>query len=682
MKRYLLFLFKLLLLPVALILIFLIFDRLYQVDLSPVSETSRVVEGRAGKWLYAQTNDSGKWRFSVDISRLDPEYVQMLLAFEDQRFYSHFGLDPLAMMRAVGQMAVNGRIVSGGSTITMQLARLLDPKPRTVWAKLTEIIRAFQIELHHSKDEILSAYLTLTPYGGNVEGVVAASIRYFGKLPNSLSASESALLVSLPQSPEKNRPDRHIVNAISARNKVLSIAREKGVVGERVYRQAIALPPMRSVHNFPRYAPHLAQKLLSAKPKKQDHIVTTLNVDLQKQIEKWAKGKSGLLDRGATIAALVVRNDDASVAAYLGSHDMFSRRVGGYVDMVSAIRSPGSALKPFIYALGFEKHFIHPKTVIKDAETRFGDYMPHNFSYRYNGEVTVAYALQNSLNIPAVKILHRVGPQAFAERISGMVPGIKIPKERATLPIALGGIGISMKQLTQLYTALASGGEAYPLHSLPAEGNRTKLPPLCTPKAAKMATSILREVSPPDGFVDTQKRIAYKTGTSYGYRDAWTVAYDRGYTVAVWMGKPSNAAQLKHTGRRDAAPLAFELFSMVDHLLPPKKWGWQPPFPPGEAPPGLVYFEQDNPGKAERRLTILYPRENARFRSADCSDTVIDIKVEKGSPPYFWYIDGESKKISRSTATLPFTFGAHTITIIDSSGESVTRSIWVDRPEC
>ena len=299
---------------------------------------------------------------------------------------------------------------------------------------------------------------------------------------------------------------------------------------------------------------------------------------------------------------LVVRNKDAAVEAYLGSHDMFSTRVPGHVDMVQAIRSPGSTLKPFIYALGFEKHVIHPNTLILDRETRFGDYMPHNFSYTYSGEVTAAYALKYSLNIPAVKILQKVGVTEFVERISQCAGGVQIPKSRATLPVALGGVGLSMIQITQLYVALANGGKTHPIHTLQEENSSRVILSLSSQKAAQMTTAILRDIPPPEGFTDTQNQIAYKTGTSYGYRDAWTVAYTRDYTVAVWVGKPNNGTQLKQTGRKSAAPLAFEVFALLENLLPQKSWEWSTSYLDKSVPPGLVRLDSPQSPQQTKQL--------------------------------------------------------------------------------
>jgi len=666
---------------VVLWLLFLLYDKFYPVDISKAFRTSRVVTASDGSWLYAQTNSEDKWRFKVDIAKLDPKYIEVLLAFEDKNFYSHHGLDISAMLRAIGQLIANRKIVSGGSTITMQLARLLEPKPRTIAAKIREIIKAFQIELHSSKDEILSAYLSLTPYGGNVEGVVAASMRYFGKLPQSLTASQSALLVSLPQSPERNRPDKHLANSLNARDKLLKMAYEKSIINRYQYQQALKEQVPTKLKSYPRYAPHLSEKLLGNKQIKEKKIVTTLDAKLQKQLERWLKEKSHILPKDTTIALLVVKNSDSTVQAYLGSHDRFSSRVSGFVDMVQAIRSPGSTLKPFIYALGFEKHFIHPNSVIVDQETLFGDYMPHNFSYKYSGEVSVAYALKQSLNIPAVKVLQKIGVEDFLSRLRSYVQGIYIPKNRASLPIALGGVGLSLWSLTDLYVGLANGGEALPIHYLLADESLKKRR-LIDAKSSKMTTAILREVTPPRGFINRNNMIAYKTGTSYGYRDNWSIAYTKEYTIALWAGKPSNATQFKRTGRMVAAPLVYEAFALLESIHRVNSWQWQSNYLGDNVPVGLKYFDKRELENAREKLSLIYPQDNSRFKNAGCGDTLVEFKIKQGTPPYSWYIDDMSRDINKTAITLPFGRGAHTITIIDSRGETIHRNIWVDEAEC
>lgn len=663
-------------LVLSVFLVALLLFRAYPIDTSKLQHTSRVVHADDGRWLYATTNKHGKWRFVAEVKKLDPNFIKTLIAYEDKRFYSHVGVDPLAIGRALLQLVTNGRVVSGASTITMQLAKLLHPEARTISSKLIEMIQALQLEHTYSKDEILSAYLTLTPYGGNVEGIVAASMRYFGKQPSSLSADEIALLVALPKSPERNRPDRHPKYSKKARDKVLLMAKNKGIISSFEYKQALKQKLPTKLHAYPRYAPHLSAKILHS-----NDYNSTINLTLQKQLEQWAKAKDETLAKETTIAALVVKNSDATVKAYLGSHYMFSKKVSGYIDMVQAIRSPGSTLKPFIYALGFQKHIIHPNTLILDQETRFGNYLPHNFSYRYNGEVNLRYALQNSLNIPAVKILQRVGVDEFIEHLSSFVGSLKIPKNKASLPIALGGLGMSMWQITQLYVALANQGKARKLHYLQAHNLGNHLKKLFTKKASKMVTSILRDTPAPAGYINTNSQIAYKTGTSYGYRDTWTIAYNAKYTVAIWVGKPNNDTQLKLTGRKTAAPMAFEVFSIINMLLPQKNWQWSARYLGNNAPEGLKYFDTSLQNRGAK-FEFVSPRENSRFRSAGCDDAIIEIKIKNGSSPYYWYIDGVEYNTKGISTQIPLTQGAHTINILDSNGETISRDIWVDKPDC
>jgi len=679
MKFFLIF-FKILFFALVFFVVgFFIFDRLSPVDTEAVNDTSKVVKYHNGKWMYVTTNKTQKWRFSVDLKKIDPKFIQLLLRYEDKRFYTHCGVDFLAMLRAVGQLIKNKKVVSGGSTITMQLARLLHPRERTISSKLIEILRAFQLELHYTKKEILSAYLTLTPYGGNVEGIIAASMRYFGKYPYALLASQMALLVAMPQSPERNRPDKHYKRSIKARNKVLLYAKNNNVIDNYAYNYALKMTLPKKLNSFPRYAPHLAQKLLKKSNKRT--ISTTLNSSLQIQLEHWAFSKEEKLDNKSTLSVLIIRNSDASIQAYLGSHNMFSKNVSGYVDMIRAIRSPGSTLKPFIYGYGFEKHIIHPNTMILDKETRFGDYMPHNFSYGYSGEVSVSYALQNSLNIPAVKILNKVGVEDFVEKINSVSSSLHIPKKYASLPIALGGVGLSLWQLSQLYVALANRGTSNILHYIPQNRQTLEIKTLFDAKTSKMVTAILRDVPAPLGFSNKNHQIAYKTGTSYGYRDAWTIGYTKDYTVAVWVGKPDNSPQLRKTGRETAAPLAFEVFSLLSSLGMYEPWGWSASYLGSYVPNGLQYFDGEAKDKKED-LTFLYPRENERFMSADCSDVTVEVMIENGKPPYFWYVDEEAKEFTNDRPNISFKHGGHTIGVIDSNGETTTRHIWVNKPEC
>lgn len=661
---------------------FFLLDKFYPIETKMLEDTSAMMLFKNKNWAYVTTNKEQKWRFPIRLKEIDPQFIRLLLSYEDQRFYSHYGIDPLAMFRALGQWISHGRIVSGGSTITMQLAKLLHPRPRTLSAKFIEIFRAIQLEYHYSKDEILEAYLTIAPYGGNIEGILSASKRYFNKKPYGLEASQMALLVALPQSPEANRPDRQAKRSKKARDKVLTYAKDKGIISSYAYTQALNSPLPTTLHPLPRYAGHIASKVL----KPHSFIVeTTLNESLQIQLEKWALGKAKSLDKKSTLAVLVVRNADASIQAYLGSHDRFSKRVSGYIDMITAIRSPASTLKPFIYAKGFEKHLIHPNTIIRDEKTRFGDYMPHNFSNDYIGEVTINEALQKSLNIPAVKVLQRIGVEDFLSHIDHFTEGkLFIPKGKATLPIALGGMGLSMWQLTALYVGLANDGASYPLYYLKKEDNTTKnKKQLFSPKVSKMTTAILRQIKAPQGFTNQGQNIAYKTGTSYGYRDAWTIAYSKEYTVSIWVGKPDNSPQIKHTGSNTASPLAFEVFSILEALKPQNHWQYSPYYLGQKSPIALEYFDK-NQKISKKSFVFISPQDNSRFMSAGCSDAIVELEMQEGKAPYYWYIDDTLQKDKEEVTQLsiPLKHGSHTIQVIDSSGDIISRNIWVNKPEC
>ena len=657
--------------------LFVIFvDIFYPIDTSKAKDCSRVVLDRSNKWLYTTTNSTDKWRFNANIDKIDPLYIKMLLNFEDKRFYNHYGVDPLALARATAQFIKYRKITSGGSTITMQVAKLLEPKKRTLAAKIIEIIRSLELEYHYTKAEILQIYLTLAPYGGNIEGIEAASWRLFKKHPSSLSAAEAALLVALPKNPEGYRPDKHPKRAKKARDRVLKRAFEAGIISKFIYTQAIKEPINKQLYYFPRLAPHLSQKLL--KKIKSNIIETTIDKSLQKQLEIWTKIRAKELPKGASIALLLVDNGSFEVRAYLGSNDMFSKKIPGYIDMVKVIRSPGSALKPFIYVMGFEKHIIHPQTIILDNEVVFGNYHPHNYSKRFHGEVTVAYALQNSLNIPAVKVLYRIGAGDFVDRLKASAGKIYIPKGVATLPVALGGLGISLWQMSQLYAILASGGEGKEIKVL--KSSKQKSIKLFDQNSATLTTAILRDIKPPKGYIDKASKIAYKTGTSYGYRDFWAMGYSKNYTLGVWIGKANNQPLIKASAREVAVPIMFEAFSLIGAIKPIKGWDSSVNIYKNSPPKVLAYFDKEI--ENNKKLKFLYPKDGTKFQSAGCYKTTIKVAIENGTPPYYWYIDTKPIDIEGKKAQLKLDEGGHKIVILDSSGGSISSNIWINMPDC
>ena len=645
------------------------------ISLKKLNECSKVVYDKDKTPLYITTNSKDIWQIKTNLKKLDPLFIKMLINYEDKNFYNHFGVDFSALARASLQYIKNKKVISGASTITMQLAKLLEPKPRTISSKIKEIFRAFELELFLSKDEILKSYLTLAPYGGNIQSITAASLRYFNKLPNSLSADEIAMLIALPQAPNANNPAIHPKRAKKARDKILKRAYKAKIINKTIYKNALLAPIKSKYYKFPRYAPHLSFKLL----KKYNQITTTIDKKLQIELENWAKLKGKNLPKGVGIATLIIDNKSAQILAYLGSYDIFSKKIPGFVDMLSATRSPGSTLKPLIYALGFSKKLIAPLTIIEDKETIFSDYKPNNFNKKFSGEVTVAYALQNSLNIPAVKILQKVGILEFTSLLNSLDFKVKIPKNKPSLAIALGGLGVNALQLASYYQALANDGEYLTLHYI-KDANTTKKRFL--PKSAcREVNSILQTSPPPKGFIKKGTNIAYKTGTSYGYRDFWTIAYTKNLTVVIWKGRADGKPMLKSSGLKESAPLAFEVFDILESLYTLEPWGYQPNKYLQPPPKILEYFEPKR-AKILKKFTFAYPKDNTRYRSSNCKDVKVKAKVINGKAPYIWYINNTPLPQKSNLIYTTLDTGAHTLTAIDSNGKIVTANIWVDKPDC
>ena len=388
----------------------------------------------------------GRWRLPVDAkTAVDPGYLKLLLAYEDRRFWSHGGVDPLALGRAALQLVTRGHIVSGGSTITMQLARLMEPRrERSVYAKLRQMVRAVQIERQLSKDEILDLYLALAPFGGNLEGIRAASIAYFGKEPKRLSLAEAALLVALPQSPERRRLDRYPEAAHAARDRVLARMVEDGVVSKDDAAQAKAAAVPRLRKPMPILAPHSSDAAM-ATVKDAPLIKLTLDSSLQKTLEALARDRAMAQGPNISVAIIAVDNESGDVLARVGSSDYFDERRAGQVDMTRAVRSPGSTLKPFIYGLAFEDGFVHPESLIDDRPIRFGSYAPENFDMTFQGTVPVRKALQLSLNVPAIALLDRVGSSRLSSRLKQAGGNLVLPKDEAPgLAMGLGGVGVTL----------------------------------------------------------------------------------------------------------------------------------------------------------------------------------------------------------------------------------------------
>jgi len=447
----------------------------------------------------------------------------------------------------------------------MQTARLLEPRPRTLGTKLMEMARALQLEARYSKDQVLSMYLTLAPFGGNLEGVRAASLSYFDKEPDRLTLAEAALLVALPQSPERLRPDRHADAARQARQKILTRLRERGVLSEHEVTEASMAPVPQRRLAFAFHAPRLSRRL--AHDRQREIHPTSIDRTIQIGIEHLVASEVRWTDDNPAIAVIVVENATRQVKAYLGGADFWAP--GGQVDMARAARSPGSALKPFIYGLGFDDLLIHPETLIRDHAAVFGTYAPENFAGTFQGSVSIRQALRQSLNVPAVSLLNEVGPIRFAAVLGQHGADLQYARKGIipSLPLALGGVGITLEDLTALYVALANGGQYAPLRYDGSTGpDRRKT--MLGETAAWYVTDILRGTPMPEGWahrfgIDRDRNVAFKTGTSYGFRDAWAVGYTGTYTVGVFVGRPDGTPRPGHFGLNSAAPILLKVFALL-----------------------------------------------------------------------------------------------------------------------
>ncbi|WP_089173622.1 penicillin-binding protein 1C [Bosea sp. AS-1] len=656
-------------------------------DLSAASDRSTVVLDREGKLLRPFLTTDGRWKLPVTNDDVDPRYLAMLKAYEDKRFDAHSGIDPLGMLRAAGQMLRHGRVVSGGSTLTMQVARLLEPRDeRTFTAKLRQAVRAVDLERRFGKNEILDLYLNLAPFGGNLEGVRAASFAYFGKEPKRLSTAEAALLVALPQSPETRRPDRFAEAARKARARVLARVERAGIAtaSEVAAAREEEIPTER--RPFPNLSPHVAEQVVAEAPEQRVHRLS-LDARLQKSLEGLARERSLGLAPQVSIAILAVDNETGTVRASVGGVDYFAAERAGSLDLTRALRSPGSALKPFIYALAFDNGIAHPETMLEDRPARYGAYVPENFDMTFQGMVSARKALQLSLNVPAVELLSALGPQRFLSRLRDAGVSIAMPKEGGApgLAVGLGGLGITLQDLTRAYVGLARGGEMLPLR-FREEAPAGDMPPihLVESVAAWYVTDTLLGAPPPLNAVPG--RIAYKTGTSYGYRDAWAVGFDRKHTIGVWVGRADNGAVPGLVGRAVAAPILFDAFARLG--IDPR------PFPqPADAivastnhlPPPLRHLRQDVPKTvaaiATPALKLAFPPDGARIDlAADSLDGQgqLNLKAAGGSPPFTWLVDGApvtGPLRRREAAWQPPGKGFMRISVVDGTGASESVSV-------
>lgn len=636
-------------LPLFLLLLVAGVGLLDRLDPLPLQELqpARVVVAEDGTPLWRFADRQGVWRYPVTPEDVAPAYLDALLTYEDRWFWHHPGINPLALVRASAQNLLHHGIVSGGSTLTMQVARLIDPQPRTLRGKVVQAWRALQLEWHLSKRQILTLYLNRAPFGGTVEGVGAASWLWLGKPPARLTQGEAALLAVLPQAPSRLRPDRWPQRAEAARNKVLDRLAAYRVwpaatVAE-IKQEPVWLPP----RQMPQHAPLLARRLLSLSPATK--IVSTLDVALQRELENLADALRTQLPPRTSLALLVVDHHTMSVRGYVGSVSFTDDSRFGQIDMIASVRSPGSLLKPFIYGMALDEGLIHGESLLQDVPRRFGDYRPGNFDSGFHGPVSASEALQRSLNLPAVQLLDALGPKGVAARLRNAGLDLRFPAGgQPNLALALGGTGARLDDMVAAFSAFARHGNAAQLRWLPQQPLQER--PLLSPGAAWIIRRILAgQAQPPaSGTVSDVVPLAWKTGTSYGYRDAWSIGITPRYLIGVWVGRPDATPVAGQFGFASAVPV----MNQVSHILaghglpdgivrdprPPSVsaasicWPGGQPLPPGDdncrqrrqswvlnhtLPPTLLAPGQEGVNGLRQRIWL---NRQGRRVAADCPD--------------------------------------------------------------
>jgi penicillin-binding protein 1C len=646
--------------------VLLLLDIVFPPDMSRYTQKSAVVRAADGSVLRSYLTPDGMVRLPTSVATAGTRYQSLLIAYEDRRFWQHSGVDAIALLRASVQMLRNGKIVSGGSTLTMQVARLLEPRRRTLFAKCIEMLRAWQLERRYSKRGILQMYLTLAPFGGNLEGIEAGSGGLFGKRPVELTVAQAALLVALPQSPTRLR--KVPADLSKARNKVLQLAGMRAGFARSDIDTSVREPVRLLDIAQPFRAPHLADRVRG----KAEDVRTTIDAKVQRALENKISTWTKAIDPHASMAILVVRLKDRQVQAYIGSAGFRDNDRDGQVDAVRAVRSPGSALKPFIYARAFDDALAHPMTLIDDVETSFGVYAPGNFQDQYHGRVTLADALRLSLNVPAVILLDKIGPVSFATKMQRSGLSLSLPKgARPGLPIALGGVGVRLDDMAASYAALASDGIIRPLQYVQVPQVKYTAPEIAGERARHWVRDILRTAPLPDGVSETAPaahRISVKTGTSYGYRDAWAFGYDHAHVVAVWTGRPDGSSSPGHFGVNTAAPILFDVFALL---------GVAPPV----AAPNIgrddivpLHLAQIGPAadqQAARALRIVFPVDGTLMPFI--SGQQVALEARGGASPLTWLVNGQplgATSVGQSLSWTPDGPGFHDLIVLDAGGRA------------
>jgi penicillin-binding protein 1C len=549
---------------ISTILLFKLFDILFPLDLKQLQKPlSTLIYDDNHELIQIKLSSDAYYRFKADPKEIPKLLKESILSFEDRYFYTHFGINPVSIVKAIAHNLKSNRAI-GASTITMQVARMMQHKKRTMWNKLGEMMRAFQLEWHYSKDEILTFYFNLAPYGGNIDGIKTAAWFYFQKELSALSIAEIAILTTIPKNPNANRPDR-AKNLYEKRLRVLRILLKQKLISLDAFNRAFKEPMLKKRFKAPFIAPHFSAHL-----KEEGRHHSTLNLALQNKLLKTLQTHVDQLQSFGlhNAAGIVIHNPSMTVKAYVGSDRFFNKKNLGQNNGVTMIRSPGSSLKPFVYAKALDQGLITPKKELFDIPIHIKGYDPQNYTRSFAGEVSAEIALQDSLNIPAVELNKQLKKHSLYELLKkANIKSITQPKLHYGDSIALGGFGISLLDLAHLYTTFAHEGE---LKSLGFTKNfkSEKLSSLFSKQASYITTEILSDAIRPEfsafwESAENMPRIAFKTGTSANSKDLYTIGVTPEYTVAIWMGNFSGNATKDLTGMDSSSPALFEMFSYL-----------------------------------------------------------------------------------------------------------------------
>lgn len=562
------------------IIIFIVLDIIF--PFSPRIPYSQIVTADDGTVMHALLASDDKWRMKIESDDISPAMRRVITAKEDKWFYWHLGVNPLAIIRAAAKNIIRGKTTSGASTITMQTARLLEPKERNIWNKTIEIFRAVQLEIHYSKEEILEMYLALVPYGGNIEGIKSAALLYFGVMPSKLSPAQVTTLAVIPNRPTSLALGKNNNLIVEARNRWLRVFAESDVFSAAEVRNAISEPLDAMRRDPPEIARHLALRLARQYPDKpiiHSAIVPSIQQKVQNLCFNYSRVKA--LSGVFNVSVIVINNSTSKAEAYIGNPNFDDDSHQGQVDGVKAIRSPGSTLKPLLYAMAFDRGIATPKSVITDVPVNFDGFAPENYNRKYNGLVTAEKSLAFSLNVPAVKIMNELGIETVIDKLSQAgFRRIAADRKHLGLSVALGGCGVRLEEIAALFSAFANGGVYRSTRFIKEEPLPDSIR-IISPQTAYMLSEILTQPTRPDLPYNAESsfrlpKIAWKTGTSYGRRDAWSIGFNKRYTIGVWLGNFTGTGTPELTGADAATPLLFAIFNSLEYagsnewFAPPK----------------------------------------------------------------------------------------------------------------